>query len=342
MNNVKNISFVAVLLGVVIVISILTSSGSGMQGAGENSSSSVLTLETEVLPFLEPHEHEDYSDSIFDVDHGVPAVSPVITIEERAWVTGMELVMNGAPQDVLHHALIIDKKHANPVCANVERELATFGLETPPILIFPEPYGMLLQPGDELELQVMLHNGEDDIKEGITYEDVSVSIHFMLEEPSAKRTKPLEMYHISLIDTLCERGFDDGTFNVPANTVSFTRRSDKTTEPNPSRYTFTAPGTILAIGGHLHAWEGGELLNIFLDNELIRTYKSAKTSSGDWTYYVTPQPVLPVPVKAGQEVTLEAMYSNPSEYVVRGAMGMTVLYFAPDNPNDLQLIPFNK
>ena len=337
----KNIFAIGALLAGAAIILLFTSITVTEQ-QGKSAVQTTLVLETETLPLLEPHEHENFSDSIFDVDHGVLVNSPTLIVEESVWVTDIKLIMNGAPQDVLHHALILEKKHMNPVCSNVERELAAFGLETPTSLTFPEPYGIPLAPGDVLELQTMLHNSADNIEDRTTYRDVSVRVELTVEESNERRVKPLEVYHISLIDTLCSQGFDNATFTVPPNTLSFTRSSDETDAPNPSQYTFTSPGTILVVGGHFHAWEGGELLNIFLDNEIIRTFRSAKTKTGDWTYYITPQPTAPVPVHAGQEITLEAVYSNPSEYTVRGAMGMTVLYFAPDDPNDIHLELFRK
>lgn len=292
-----------------------------------------IALETETLPELEPHEHIKYEDSILDDEHGVFVNSPVFTPEEDIWITGMEMELQNAPQKILHHSLLFELGQPNTICPNTfDRELGTFGRETPTVLSFPAPYGMLVKAGQPIQLEVMLHNGEDDISEGVTYYDVSAIMRLTYEKADGDRNRPLIMYHLSLADPLCDRGAQEGAFAVPPNTNSFVRVSEPQKENNPSRFTFSEPGNIFIIGGHIHAWEGGEKLDTLIDGQVVQTHRSAWTTEGEWVYYPSSNVTWPIYIQGGEEVTLEATYSNPTNLPVRGAMGVAVIYFAPDQP----------
>lgn len=83
------------------------------------------------------------------------------------------------------------------------------------------------------------------------------------------------------------------------------------------------------MGGHLHPWEGGEKVDIFINGELIKSSVPMRTSNNLWSW-VTPGYPVAVSVQPGDEIAIAATYSNPYDIPIIGAMGMLGFYFAPD------------
>ena len=303
-------------------------------GSDKSSSlygASQLIIQADTIPVLSPHEH-NVDNSVFDVGHHT-VISKQITVEEDVWVTGFEFVLKNAPQEVLHHAGIYIPDRPNRICPNAlyGEEIYPVSSETNTPIVFPESYGIFLAKGTQLAAEFMYHNPLPPFGAGEIYKDVSAAIIMSIQKKdSTVVKKSLEYYRIHLDDVPCPGAAREEAFTVPAGAENFVKKSNAGNESDPSRYTFLRSGRIVHSHVHLHPWEGGGKLDVFLNDESITSFVPVRTSSDPWDWD-TPHQQAPIRVKAGDVLSISATYSNPGPVPIRGAMGMFGFYFIPDD-----------
>lgn len=295
-----------------------------------SSDTSELIITTETVPILYPHEHK-VDNSVFDLGHHT-VTNKIITISKDTWITGFEFVLENAPQEVLHHAGIFILNKPNRICPNAlyGEEVYPVSSETNTPIVFSESYGVFLAEGTQLGVEVMYHNPLPPFGAGEIYKNVSSAIVMNVQKSDpAIIKKPLEYYRIHLDDIPCPGAASKEAFTVPAETNNFVKTSDLNNALDPSSYTFSRSGTIAHTHVHLHPWEGGKKLDVFLNDKLVTSFIPVRTSSDPWDWN-TPHQQTSIRVKSGDVLSISATYSNPNPVPIKGAMGMFGFYFLPD------------
>lgn len=288
----------------------------------------LLTLSTESIATLEPHGHSE-QDEVSDIGHGEVVGAPTVVTTEDMWVQGIRVQVENAPHVTLHHMNVI----VTPASSEkIPSEFANgFGLSMGQDIadthILPKPYATFIPKGTKLMMSAMLHNPLPPKGPGGEYENVSVSVTLLglgFDEKYAKQTFPIS---ITLVDA-DSRGND--SFTVPPRTEHFIR--DVTSEHDRGRatYIFRTSGTIVDVGAHLHAWEGGERVDVYLNGKQIQSFVPRLAGENPWDWR-TDGVSLKKRVMAGDVLTISATYSNEHDEPLVGAMGIVGLSFSPDN-----------
>ena len=278
---------------------------------------------------LPPHEHHSNAGETV-IHHGVHVRSMPVVVEKDTWANAIEVGIKNAPHATLHHVSLYEKDEPNPDCPAEDKMLASFGSETPKIIRFPSTFGVYLKKGSVLYLEGMLHNPSPPQGPGGTYQDVRILITLHTKEKGAPLT-PLQFRHVSLVDEPdCIRIRPADTFTVPPHS-RFVRVSDvMRSEPNEERVLFAAPGKIVSIGAHLHPWEGGKKIEVFVNGHPIAGFPIHKTGTNPWEWTTPYIQNLGFQVSPGDELTIAAYYTNESDVPRPGAMGMIGFYVAED------------
>ena len=295
---------------------------------------SQLTIETKPIPILYPHEHK-IEDSVFNSDHHIRALSETVIIQEDLWITRFEAVLKNAPMAVLHHAGVILPDEKKRTCPNSIRGREIFAV-TPDMAASPvefeEPYGVFLPKGTSILLGVLFHNPLSPFGPGEAYKDVSVSIIMDIQKDSpAIQKKPLEYYRMHIDDISCPGVVEEEVFVVPPGAKNFVKKGEERNGLNPSRYTFSRSGEVVYMISHLHPWEGGEKLDVYLNGKQIISFIPVHTSSELWSWIIPHISSVSIRVNPGDVLSITATYSNPNPVPIVGAMGMMIFYFAPDD-----------
>jgi hypothetical protein len=296
------------------------------------------SVKTNILPKLLPHEHEIRHDSVTDEGHGVTISSPTVLVPEDMWVVGYHTVINHAPYTTLHHNGLWRLDEAHPICPAIAparhiyvaaNDVAQASIE------FPESYGMFLPKGTPLVFQAMLHNPLPPLGPGEPYENVSVEVVIEFEKPGAtNRVKPLEFFQLALEDAPCDP--KDSVFSVPAGAGVYTKQSKR---DDNARYTFQDVGVVIALGNHLHAWEGGKSVDVFLNDRAIATLSTQRSSPEPWSWF-SPRLFPFLWINKGDTISISATYENPNDTPIRGAMGMIGFYFSPKDSGLILAKPY--
>ncbi len=281
-----------------------------------------------VLPaidIIEPHPHEN-GDSIYDADHA-RYLTQKLLIEEDAWVTDIEFLLHNAPYTILHHLLLYSETGEDPLCPGkpLVEDYFRMGQDTKEKATFPKPYGVFLPKGTEITLSVMLHNTFPPQGTGETYRDVQGELLLTTVPNGRGRTKALSFQKIVLQDAPYCKGAGNETFVVPPRAEQFVK-VPSTSNPDRGRFVFPYDTYIIRAGTHLHPWDGGKTVNLFLNGELLQSYSSKKVTGGSrlWSTYGAPLELL---VKKGDTLELSAEYSNPNDEPIIDAMGFVVFYY---------------
>lgn len=294
-----------------------------------DDSKKTIILETPTIEYLHPHKHE-VSDTVHDHGHHVTVRSEVILAQEDLWITGFTFNMENAPYSTLHHAQLTDLDGVSNTCKDkgLPNELLSIGEDTlgSNTLQFDNPQGIFIPKGHRLEMFAMFHNPEPPVGFGGDYYDVSAKLELTYElAKESDRHVPLRHYHLHLDDRACTGLY---TFAVPPETTDF-KRVPQYTDNDPAIVQFEEPGEIVYIGGHLHGWEGGKLLEFLKNGESIRQYETKRSDRSDMKWE-TPHHRESIKIEAGDVVSISATYDNPGPETVTGAMGIISFYFAPD------------
>ena len=287
-------------------------------------------IETEVLSVLPPHHH-DVHDSSMDEGHHMYLRSPIVYAPEDMWVREIEFELKNAHDTALHHAVFMRLDKPNQVCPFIPMyDLLHVGEDQmhDPSLKFADGLGFFIPEGTPLLLDVMTHNPMPPLGPGETYYDVSASITLTLARED-EELNPVRYYALHLADRPCSLK-SQFTFAVPPRTENFVfGANDTEVEQTAGRVTFTEDGAIVFMGGHIHGWEGGKYLDVYLNDEHLRRFETSKASDDPYRYD-TKFGNVHIPITAGDTISITSTYSNPHDHAIPGAMGMLGLFFAPD------------
>ncbi len=290
-------------------------------------SAAVLTLETETIPILPPHDHTVGVDSISDDGHHVNVRSGEYRAPHDMWVVGMRYEVHGAPALTLHHGTIFRLDERDQECPEESpRPLVSVSQDQQhsPESHFPDGFGVFIPKGTPLLLDAMFHNPQPPLGPGETYTDVSLQFDLLQAEGDTSALKPLSYHLLRLSDTPCREL--SHTFTVPPHTESYIFGG--TTEANDaSRLRVEEPSRIVYWGAHLHGWEGGKSLTVKKNGEVIEVFET-KRSADDAYRFDTPHGVRNIELKPGDVISTEALYENMTSDPLRGAMGHLGLYMA--------------
>lgn len=295
-----------------------------------------VTLLTNPIPSLLPHSHsadEVEADSINDPGHGMMVNSEMFTFEEDSWITDIEVITKGAPQNVLHHMILYKVGSENPQCpGRAYEEIFTVGADSRPDAHYSAPYGFFVPKGTKVFVSGMLHNPEAPRGEGLTYHDVQIGYRLTIEPNGKTRTKELRFYRLVLEDTPFCRSDDlqtlgmTDTFIVPAEQNAYRKRTSDDVK-DPSRLIIPADGYI-RIGAHLHPLDGGREVRVYRNGEVLFVSHPEKYGDKEWEWRTLPSPRA-YNVSKGDVLTLETVYENPHVYPIRDAMAHLGVVFAP-------------
>jgi hypothetical protein len=286
---------------------------------------SELTLFTKPLASLPPHTHE-LGDNPTDPGHGVFVASEVLTMEQDLWITDIEPVIEGAPYAVNHHLVLEMLNEQDHLCSNLTRKLLVAGSDTRGAT-FPEPFGYLLKKGDQLHVTGILHNAEVPLGTGETYTNVRAGYRMKIATSTERRSRPLYFYIFSLKEPPYCQIEDNSVFTIPPHSPEFSIRSNLQS-PNNTYATVPTDGVIIGIGTHTHGWQGGGVIDVFINNVLYKHFLSTRQDTIPPTWLSESTGSL-LPVKAGDTVTATSYYHNPHSVPTNGAMAIIGLYFAP-------------
>lgn len=293
------------------------------------------TIETKSASVLYPHEH-DPGDSVMDPGHHVLLTSNVFVPTHDLWITGISGEVVNAPPVVIHHGelLRLDTLGTDATCASAygAGELLSFGQDQmyDPQFQFPEEHAFFIAKGTPLVLAAMLHDPLPPVGPGGTYHDVNASITLHEADPSTRRSlTPVTFRLLHLEHEPCRTDEMGYVFKVPAYARGFVFKGHPEAANDGSRYIFTHPATILYLGAHLHGWEGGRELRVYKNGELLTTFATHKSETDPYLYE-TPHYQTDLHMEAGDTLSIEAVYDNPYDVPLTGAMGMLGIFYAED------------
>jgi hypothetical protein len=295
-----------------------------------------LEIETKKLPVLPPHLHDPHTDSVGYPDHGIPAQSDIITVPEDMWVQSFTVEARNAPYYTIHHIPLFRLDKASTECPNLYPNSTLIhngGFDTIRVpTVFPPSYGVFLPKGTPLRLLTVFHNPLSEGEIGTTYHDVSAAVILRGERagPNTKTYKPLERHKIVLEDIPQCQSIHNETFVVPGHQKNFIKKSDPSTDSfNISHYIFPQSGILVNLRGHLHAWDGGKFIDVFLNDTALVRLIPRHTDSGQWSWR-SPLFLPFLPIAKGDILSIAATYINPSSKPLVSVMGTLGFYFAPD------------
>lgn len=291
-----------------------------------------IVIKLQEVPLLPPHPHDPAKDSIKDNGHHQLIFSDKFIVPYDLWIKSFDAQVINADGPIIHHLYLSRTDQHDSLCPNYTTQalFVTSEVNVGP-QIFPRDYGIFLRKGTPLKVFSMLHNPSPPLGPGKTYKDVSVQVTIYTEKNSifAKHT-PIEYHRLHLSDRPCmslERG---EIFAVPPNTQDFTKSKSIKNGINTGAYNFNTGGVIVGMGGHMHPFEGGKSVDVLINNSPVYSFTSIETDHGNWKSWDTPVYPGYIKIQPHDTISIAANYSNPNSTPVRGAMGMTVFYFAKD------------
>ena len=288
------------------------------------TTSSRLSIMTTPIEELHTHNHNvGHGDTLASHGHTVDVVSEVFTVPDDMWVTGADLITKNAPQFVIHHIHLVNMSEKDEFCPQLPQLLFDLGQDSLPSGEFPEPYGLFLPKGSQLIVTAMLHNPEPPLGLGEEYRNVSVGFKLHVDRFARfHHLKPLSFHVVALSDqNICNAT----TFEVPPHSKNFVKASSG----DASTMTLTRGGTIVALGAHIHAWEGGKKLDVFVNDKLVTSFIPKRISETPEVWRTDPYPTS-IRVNPGDRITTAATYDNPFDISEDGPMAMLGVYVSYD------------
>jgi hypothetical protein len=293
----------------------------------------VLTLQTKSIPVLAPHAHNPQKDTIVDKGHGIEVLSEPLPLQEDLWVTGYDFENVNTDGNTLHHAMLVTTKTPTTWCQEGP-DRRTYMILTEdqmydPHVRFPPGYALRIPANIPLVLYAMYHNAEPPIGTGRTYENVSARLTLHTAQPSAANPlKELTYYSPHLADDPCLPKDEGYFFSIPANVQNY-RITGENTPLHPERLSFDYPVTIKYWGAHLHGWQGGKSLLVKKNGELVYNFTTVPSTINS-REYITRQGSADLRLNPGDVLSLEAVYDNPTDKPVLGAMGILYLFVSEE------------
>jgi hypothetical protein len=288
-----------------------------------------LVFQTVPVPVLAPHEHDTHEDTVSDDGHGIEVYSKVFTPKQDLWITGIDYENVNAPGNTLHHAMLAVASSTWAWCSEKPDErffiILTEDQMHDPRVRFPKGYAVRVPARTPIVLYAMFHNPEPPLGSGDTYRDVSGKITLHLAESSAEEPlKPLTYYSPRLADNPCAPKDFGYVFDIPPS-VSDYHVTGEDAPVHTERVTFERPVTIKFWGAHVHGWQGGKALVVKKNGDVLRTFETRRLDTDGYAFE-TPQEATDIRFEAEDTLTLEAVYDNPTDKAVVGAMGILYMY----------------
>ncbi len=292
-----------------------------------------LTITTNPISELPPHPHNPGEDSIEARGHHILTHSDEFITKEDMWIRGFNVNVVNANGNIIHHLYLGRTDKKDSLCPNYDWQalFVTSEVNMRAQLFFAD-YGMFIPKGTPLKIFAMLHNPDLPLGPGRKFKKVSakVTVYYQKNSPFVKHT-PVEYHRMHLSDRPCENEEQGEVFAVPSFTPHYTKENSSVNGISTSSYTFPTSGTIIGVGGHFHPFEGGRNVELLLNNRLLYTFTAVEQDSNGWKVWDTPIFPQVFRVNKNDTISIKANYSNDNPYSVKGAMGMGVFYFAPDN-----------
>lgn len=291
-----------------------------------------IVLETAHLPVLLPHEH-DAGEAVEDLGHHHYLYSKVFVAPKDLWISDASFDLINAPDTADHHTALLNLDGIHQTCKKLPYE-QLFGFPQDmlhePKISFPEGTGMKIKKGEHIVFMLMLHNPLPPIGPGETYHDVYGKLTLTFRPDSESGNLKNVKFHLIHLDQIpCEVTYSDKSlafmFTVPSHSKDFTYSSPNSKD-DPSRFTFATSSVIVYTGGHLHGWEGGKALHVYKNGEDFLDFTTYPSPNYPFRYDSQYRPTF-IKIAAGDTLSLSAVYDNPNDVAIRGAMGMLEMYY---------------
>ena len=291
-------------------------------------------VRSEIIPELKPHWHGP-GDSAYDPDHHLIVDFPIFMVTEDSWLTGIDIDVNNAPKEIIHHLLPFSKAFPGIVCLEEYSGIPVFGFGYDSIhesIKLPEPYAIFVPAGSLFLIDAMVHNPKPPVGPGGDYANVRVSANFKIQKVNDRNDKKIvKPFVLYLSDQFCRPNIYEYIFEVPPLIKNFTKKTDQTEYGDSSFYQFKESGEIIYAYGHLHGWDGGKKIEIFKNDEMVDTLKTFRFDSEDKPWlWETERSDKKIWVEKGDVISIAATYSNPYSAPIRGAMADYFFFFLPD------------
>jgi hypothetical protein len=287
-----------------------------------------ITITTSPVNELSPHTHDIERDALTDTSHHSKVRAPVFIPDRDLYVTRIEFAIHNAPAVTVHHAGLFSVVDSSSTSTDGIAEyiinLSSDQFHTP-FVTFPSGYALKIPRGTPLVFEAMLHNPLPPVGPGENYRNVSISI--TLHEGTGTHYRPVVFRQLSLIGSDDCRLSDSSctTFVVPPHVSSYVFRGNERMPYHKT--TLTRAGHIVHMGAHVHGWEGGKLVRLLKNGNIVAEFNSTQSPVTPFLY-TTPHYDTNIAFRAGDEFSIEAISDNNTDSPIRGAMGIVGMYVA--------------
>lgn len=255
-------------------------------------------------------------------DHGaLPSAGERFTFPEDGWVTSFVPRMRDAagapaPGKLLHHVVLGDLDHADPLCAagghgHDFRFLVAAGGELTRVEL-PEGYGVAVEADTTYVAGGVFGNPLGADREDIFFE---ADLGFVPRSSGKTLTTAVAVW-IDVIESCPQDGY-----SVRGGADDTRRRT----------FRFPFAGRVVLAGGHLH--EGGRVLRITdvaTGEDLVR-FVPELDAEGHLAAIPAVRFDEPIPVSPETEYAIESAYSNGGRHDIM-AMGIVMAFVVPEAP----------
>jgi hypothetical protein len=288
----------------------------------------LIEITTPAIPDLDEHEHSE-GDSPADSGHHVDARSSPYIVPEDMWITGADYEVVNAPAITLHHMILVRSDKTNLACPNYNyREIFMAGQDSMsnPHVRLPIGYALFLEKGTPLALQAAMHNPQPPVGPGGEYKNVSLRVTLHAEPVSSgKKFTEVERRTMLIDENGCRGEKRRAEFSVPSNSTGYRVVQEVIDPYNPAQIRFDATSTIVYLSSHIHAWQHGKKVLVFKNGKPYIELVPQK-SKKDPYLYVMPRYATSTEVFPGDTFSIEAIYDNPDDVPLRGAMAFFNIY----------------
>lgn len=213
---------------------------------------------------------------------------------------------------VLHHVAFWNTDRSDFLCPNKEEHIFGAGGEMNDWPAIPG-FGYRVRQGERIRISTMFANPGE-----VAYPEAYLDVRIEYRAASADSSPLRNVYPIWIdVEECRESGYD----LEPGKKVT------------SGRFTMKYPGILLGVGGHLHDFGRGLVLEDVTHKAAIADLKPQTDSSGR----LLSMPIVTFSdrggyrLELGQVLKVAATYDNPTgRYLPDGAMGIVVGYFLPD------------
>jgi hypothetical protein len=308
-----------ILVGIAVGLSYSSAHSDG-NGPSEEVRQGSFTITTKPLP-SDPNASVGMPmnmEGMTHYDEGVWAEGEFI-VPEDMWITGFSSEGSGVAPHNFYVFIQNTKDYWCPENPTAIWSGGTVTAQRP--TEFQSPYGVFLKKGTPLLLTAMFPVEAEarDAQGQLT----SFSVHAAYEPAAvSERTKKIFLYMI----TPAPCGISRPIFPVPPHSVN----ASFTTKNKP--FVFPEDGSIILAAAHFHAaYEKGipNTVQLFLNAAQIDGFTTTDIGNGDERNPQLLKKAAPVTVHAGDKLWMEAIFNNPSNYIVPEGMAIIGFYFSP-------------